>query len=443
MSKQHTFQALQRMQAARRYKHALECGDFAIVASILSQAEADSQLEAMVRKIDRIFQAQEGIVVHADQLLKINRFIRVLHETTYSSPLDGTSQASTVSLLATSMAKGEATPKKTRPLMTTNTSTIPPIQRTTPSAAKKRTRFSHLSRFAQMAAAVLVVGALLAGFLILFSQHSGTRTGASPTPPPGMYISRLGSVTHIDTRSHKVLWQTHLTDPSVPLVEPVAIGNAVYVLRNLTSLIALNAQTGTLLWTKTFPQQMLPLALDHGLLYLGAGSSGTSTDKILYVVDPETGSIITTYTPQGAQFWSDMILVDGILYYGDQTLYAMQISNGKLLWRQHTGNTQSNIGGTVVQDGIIYTTVTQIGAKHNGWIDAFSARTGEKLWQSPAVILAGGLSELAATSTMLYASSRSNIGKLLAFDIQTHALVWQKTIDATHLLATSNILYVR
>ena len=41
----------------------------------------------MVRKIDRIFQAQEGIVVHADQLLKINRFGTTVLLTTHNKEI--------------------------------------------------------------------------------------------------------------------------------------------------------------------------------------------------------------------------------------------------------------------------------------------------------------------------------------------------------------------
>lgn len=86
----------------------------------------------------------------------------------------------------------------------------------------------------------------------------------------------------------------------------------------------------------------------------------------------------------------------------------MQLPGEKLLWQQQLSTYPLFVaagGGIVVQNGTVYIPVTPETLSQKGWIDAFDAHTGKKLWQSPAITIADGDSTLAITNTMIYISS--------------------------------------
>ena len=323
-------------------------------------------------------------------------------------------------------------------------------------AAPRQTRFPRAARFLQTAAAILLVGALIAGFLLVFSMHSGalhraTQTGAQSSSPPGIYISRSDGVYRYNVQTRKVIWHTHVAGQSLIPGSPVLIGDTVYfTLSSLTGsplVSALNAQTGALRWSRDFPHSVGSPFMDEGVLYFPADRPGAYT---LYTVNPATGSITATYTPRYGKSWYNPVVVDGVLYYTDDfsgdILYAVQLPSEKLLWQRQLSTKALNIGaggGIVVENGIVYIPVTPETTSQHGWIDAFDAHTGKQLWQSPAIMVADGGSTLTITNTMIYvASLLGSSGKLLAFDVHTHALVWREPLETYDMQVVSSTLYI-
>jgi outer membrane protein assembly factor BamB len=299
------------------------------------------------------------------------------------------------------------------------------------------------SLFAQVAAVVFAV-VLVGSLLLVFHMAQASRTGARPNQttqiagqqvsPPGIYISRSDGVYRLNIQTRKVIWHTHVAGQSLFAGAPVVIGNTVYIITD-GPVSALNAQTGALRWLHTFPGRTMDPYIDDGLLYFNL-----LWGNALYAVNPATGSITATYTPKQGE-WNSPIVVDGVLYYTaisagsvNSTLYAVQLSGEKLLWQHDLSNVR--LFGPIsisVQNGILYVQIS-----HEGLIDVFSAHTGAKLWQSPA--LAKGVRIVAITDAMIYACTFD--GELLAFDTHTHALVWHQSLNTFYIRVASSRLYI-
>jgi outer membrane protein assembly factor BamB len=456
MGKQTDPQVQGRLQTLRRYRHALDRGDLAVVAAVLRTAEDDPDLEAMLLTEERLSQAHDGITVPADQLLRARHFLNRLHEEARSGANHDVQSATTNPLTSVSDKHGAICQGRVQPPQQ-ELSLLPLTARARRSAAARLTGIPWAAAFMRPAAAILIVGALIAGFLLVFTLRPGapkqtTPMGTQPSSPPGIYISRLDGVYRFNVQTRQVIWHTQVADQSRFPGSPVIIGDTVYITGSgafdaTNTVSAIDAQTGALRWERTFPHSVDPPALDDGLLYFAGARPGAS---ILYAVNAATGSITATYTPRQVKSWYAPVVVDGVLYYTDDfssdTLYAVQLPGEQLLWQQQLSAFPLNVaagGGLVVQNGIVYLPVTPETPSQQGWIDAFDAHTGQPLWQSPAMTIADGASTLAITDTMIYvASLLGNRGTLLAFDLHTYALVWQEPFEAFDMQVASGTLYI-
>jgi outer membrane protein assembly factor BamB len=441
MSKQDDPQAQQRMQAARQYMNALERGDLVVVAAILGEAEHDPILESLLLKVNRLYQLQEGIAVYGDELLQARRFLSVLREGAHIGTSDEGLYNSNTPPITVVGKNGPIHERRLRPMQLktppTPTNSIQP-RKTAPRSEQRFPRAAHL---AQVAAAVLVVGVLIAGFLLVYALRYGalrqmTQLGGQPASPTGIYISRSDGVYRLNIQTRKVIWHTHVAGQSLFAGDPVVIGDTVYIITD-GPVSALDAQTGALRWSYNFHGRVTDPYVDDGLLYF---STLFPLSNALYAVNPATGTITATYTPKQGE-WNSPVVVDGVLYYTvvsagsvNSTLYAVQLPGEKLLWQKQLGNVGLFGPDSIsVQNGIVYVKVG-----HDGPIDAFDAHTGSKLWQSPPI--ANGVRIVAITDTMIYAASFG--GELLAFDAHTHALIWHEPFNTYDILVASGRLYI-
>lgn len=305
-------------------------------------------------------------------------------------------------------------------------------------------------RFAQVAAvmfAVLLVGSLLLVFHMTQASRTATRpnrttqTAGQPASPPGIYLSRSDGMYRLNIQTRKVIWHAHVAGQSL-FGDPVVIGDTVYIIMD-GPVSALDAQTGVLRWSHNFNGRVTDLYVDDGLLYF---NTLFPSSNALYAVNPANGTITATYMLKQEE-WTRPVVVDDVLYYTavsagsrNSTLHAIQLPGEKLGWQQQLSNHVLFIApkGIIVQNGIVYVQVTQESPSNNGLIDAFDAHTGSKLWQSPAI--AGGLRIVTVTNEMIYAASFG--AELLAFNIHTHALVWQKAFNTYDIRAASGMLYI-
>lgn len=441
MSEQNDPRTQQRMQAVQRYRYALKRGDLLVLVAVLSEAENDAILEAMLLQVDRLAQAQEDITVPADLLRQARRFLSMLRQKellgiSSEIPADGKNPLTTVPGKNGTIqkGKGQSMLKELSPLPLDSEAK----RRVTP----RKTRFPHAARFLQMTAAVLIVGALIVGFLLVFSTRSGalrqTNTARSSNSPAGIYISRSDGVYRYDVQTRKVVWHTHVAGQSLFAGDPVILGDTLYIITD-SWVSALDAQAGTLRWSHDFQGRVADPYLENGLLYF---STMFPLPAALYAVNPANGAITATYTPrEGQKAWVAPTVVDGILYYvGNSTLYAVQLPGEKLVWQQPLRIHVLFIPprGIIVQSGIVYVQVSQMSAPRvQSWLEVFDAHAGFQLWQSSP--LAGGFAMVTVTNEMIYVSAG---GQLLAFKTSTHALVWQKSLNTYGIQVVSGVLYI-
>lgn len=221
---------------------------------------------------------------------------------------------------------------------------LPGVRRTLSSAnfqenppVSRRVRFQHLMA---TIAAVLVVCALIGSAALLFSRHTGPRTGSvARTGPLTLYAALTnGTVYALRPSSGAVLWQRQLNVGGQNIVGgPTIAHGIVYVGATNGSLYALRASDGTLLWQRVLGATPVhPIAGDDPqVIYVGAGST-------LYALRAIDGSVLwqrTGGTPGALNTTIPLALADGRVYGYDFTgLYALDSSDGHVLWEKQAFN---------------------------------------------------------------------------------------------------------
>lgn len=144
---------------------------------------------------------------------------------------------------------------------------------------------------------------------------------------------------------------------------PLSDGKAVYVASMDHSIYALDPQNGNLIWkTEDLGGQLVaqPALSDSGVLYLGAfGSRTDNPDRgsRLVAVDSANGQILWS-TPTRGWVWATPLLVDNVLYFGDNEgfIYALDAQTGAVVWQQQpdTSANRAIIGAPVILDDRLY-----------------------------------------------------------------------------------------
>ena len=157
-----------------------------------------------------------------------------------------------------------------------------------------------------------------------------------------------------------------------------AIDDAVYVRSYNGSLFALRASNGSPIWQYSAGYAGLSApTVSNGMIYLNSISNlGIPNVQALKTSD---GSVLWQTE---MHIISSPVVVDGTLYAGgggdDQfNVYALRAENGALLWHWHTFSPQGNIGGPIVVDNVV---CTSIGAASG--LYALQAHDGRLLWHS-------------------------------------------------------------
>ena len=150
--------------------------------------------------------------------------------------------------------------------------------------------------------------------------------------------------------------------------------------------IAIDAKTGKVLWT-TFTKSAM---IFSGSYADGKFVRGGIDDNTMYCFDAKTGKILWTYTADTiGYFCSGTAIGYGMVYSPnkDGYIYAINLDDGKLVWRYKGPGTMIFPGMPSVADGKVYITSGQsasygdeFGASQFACIDAFS---GEAIWTLP------------------------------------------------------------
>ena len=285
-------------------------------------------------------------------------------------------------------------------------------------------------------------------------------TGGAVTTSPAVVDGKVyfgsddGSIYAVNASSGALIWNYSTGGPVQS--SPAVVEGVVYVGGfHSHAVFALNASSGELLWSSpissVYPNEISSTAVANGLVYVDVYMAGTD-GGVLYALNATTGALAWSWKPfiyldsspavdggkvyvctgmetvealdedSGASVWCVRIrdtgwnassggyfplhcapCVDkGILYVGDsnQTVYAMNASNGAFLW---SGKVVGGVdrSSAAVADGMVYIGTTVGGTSGNlsyGGVCALNATTGVLAWNftgssvsssSPAV--AGGI----------------------------------------------------
>lgn len=207
----------------------------------------------------------------------------------------------------------------------------------------------------------------------------------------------VSSVYALRAMDGTLLWHYQVKDE----IQPLAVtGGMVYITTQAAGeLSALRASDGTVLWHRQVDAPVTGLIADHGILSISTGLGHPGSISALHAND---GSL-AWQARLDQQAFGRISLADGIIYVGGAkpagtswipsiTLYALQASDGHLLW-----HTQSNLFFfTGVSNGTVY--LNTFGA---GGITVFALRAsdGTPLWhrQAPRALF------LTAQGEVLYA----------------------------------------
>jgi len=215
----------------------------------------------------------------------------------------------------------------------------------------------------------------------------------------------------LNANTGALLWKYMLGDDYTTNGPTVVANGIVYIARqNSAEVDALDAGTGTLLWTA--PVFTSGVAVASGVAYLGA--------RDLYALNARTGALLWKF-PGTKYGFETPFVANGVVYAvegNNAYLYAVDASTGALLWIYTPG--YSIWGSPAVGNGVLYVTGGET-------VYALNALTSDLLWKSPipdvptALVLANGVVYVASGySESLYALSAS-----------TGALVWSYPLGAS------------
>ncbi|HLZ21082.1 MAG TPA: PQQ-binding-like beta-propeller repeat protein [Ktedonobacterales bacterium] len=286
---------------------------------------------------------------------------------------------------------------------------------TRPPAEHRRHRPSRFSGFAAIAAAILVVafaGAVFAqhgAFLGLGSRTSPTVTiqvpgtstiGPAPATTPALYFGANGSnagLYALNSRDGSVAWR--FTGPSFEIT-PVVVQNVVYAVSADDVLYAVRAPaaggtTGQALWHVAVRPGAAWLLTDGHTLYLGS--------RVAPSVSTDAHGFIDSYSLSGQRLWTNgydagdtatcamsalpgtMTVANGFVYASSNCPRALveglRASDGAVVLvvrSSFPAGTPVSAGESLtVASSVLYTSSA---ANGSGFLCAFGASNGERLW---------------------------------------------------------------
>lgn len=135
-------------------------------------------------------------------------------------------------------------------------------------------------------------------------------------------------------------------------------------------VVAIDARTGTMRWSRNIAQSESSPLFSHGIVYFG------STDGLVHAFAARTGKELWSFDT-GGQVKGSPALAHGRIFIGDYggSFFALNARTGKQIWRNPGhGNFYA---GASVDHGRVYA------GSIDGNVYAFSARTGARLWNFP------------------------------------------------------------
>jgi outer membrane protein assembly factor BamB len=206
--------------------------------------------------------------------------------------------------------------------------------------------------------------------------------------------------------------------------DPTAVNGVIYSASNDGNVYALNARTGTKLWS-----------------YAMGGSPGSSpavTNGVVFAsdfVDPNGGNLFALDAHTGAVLWSgdagqsSPAVANGVVYVGDPGgMEAVNANTGAGLWGYYTSSYVSS--APTVVNGVVYFAY----GYEDYHVYALNASTGARLW---TYLTGGGFSSPTVANGVVYVGSDYPDNKVYALNAQTGAPLWSYAAGGTGSLDSS------
>ena len=259
-------------------------------------------------------------------------------------------------------------------------------------------------------------------------------------------------------------------------VSPVFATDRV-VFRNLSGLqFCLNAADGSTIWSGSDPDGNSPVISDGTLYFatrsgtirarsasdgaslwtydggIGLFSDPTIVGDVLYcgkgtsdpgvaAIDKLTGTLLWEYgTPVDMN--TSPCVVDGKIFFGsdDQEFYALDASDGNLLWQRTVDDCMDLYHSPTAANGIVY-----VQACSELW--AFDMNTGSTIWSIPILSSGGGNDPYLYNGRLYVGGSMSAPGWFHCLDAATGAVLWNietsgQAAAADYCVAADNVLII-
>jgi eukaryotic-like serine/threonine-protein kinase len=191
---------------------------------------------------------------------------------------------------------------------------------------------------------------------------------------PGGFFSPNVTVTiyaleNGDRPEPVVLWTEESLAKDRIVAPALQVGNRVYIGTADNQLLALNAETGALIWQfQTGHSVWGSPTYKDGRLFI------TSLDRSVYALEAETGELLWQHTLGGA-IASEAVVNHDLVYVSSfaRGVHALSVDTGEEQWLAPADDWVW--GAPVLDNGILYFASSQ------GDVHAVDAQTGEEVWR--------------------------------------------------------------
>ena len=226
-------------------------------------------------------------------------------------------------------------------------------------------------------------------------------TGVAPPDP------ELGQVHP----SGELLWQVRFPVNELMSSNPTVADGMVYMALYDNSLHALDASTGSLVWSYVAGDWIYssPMVSD-GVVYAGSG------DGYVYALDASNGELLWRYQTGDTVFYPPVALDDVVYAVSGVQVYALDALTGEMLWRSELDGHVTPFPALV--DGTLYA------GSLTGYLYALDASNGQELWRYKVADESYSLPSVAGGIAYVGADI-GDVGYVYALDASTGALIWQ------------------
>jgi len=272
----------------------------------------------------------------------------------------------------------------------------------------------------------------VSGLNLKWSYPATYSTYSSPAVVGGVayFSSTDGNVHALNANTGTLLWSYDTGSNDNPMASsPAVMKGVVYIGSVIGNVYALDAASGDKLWRYTTGGDVwsAPAVVD-GVVYV------TSFDQNIYALDAASGDKLWSYATDG-YIYSSPAVANGVVYVGTagNSIYALNANTGAFLWSYTTGN---QVGSSpAVANGVVY-----VGSLDQN-VYALNANTGALLW----IYTTGGevISSPAVANDVVYIGSRDD--NVYALDASTGTKLWSYTtgwfVDSAPAVA-NGVVYV-